>query len=70
MWNYINSRLKTKSCVEDLKHLDGTMATTNLEKAEQLRMQFDSVFTKENLMGMPTLAELSCVPEVSAARGP
>ena len=57
MWNYINSRLKTRSCVEDLKHHDGTMATTNLEKAEQLRMQFDSVFTKENIVGMPTLAD-------------
>ena len=59
MWRYINSRLKTRSCIEDLNRTDGTAARTNLEKAEELRLQFDSVFTKENISFLPAMPDCS-----------
>ena len=45
-WSYVNSKLKTKSEIPQMKKPDGTMTTSNQEKA--LNNFFTSVFTKEH----------------------
>ena len=47
-WKYVNSRLKTKSQVDDLLREDGSRATTDDEKAKTLNEFFSSVFTAED----------------------
>ena len=59
MWGYINSRLKTRSCIEELCRGDGTIARTDSEKAEELRKFFDSVFTNEDLHQLPLMTDRS-----------
>ena len=47
-WNYANFRLHTKTRVEDLRRLDGTLASADSEKVEILEKFFSSVFTPED----------------------
>ena len=57
MWKYINSRLKTRTSIEDLECEDGSVARTDMEKAEELRRFFSSVFTVENLQQVPVFTD-------------
>ena len=54
-WRYVNSRRKTKSRIDDLQKQDGTMASTDAEKAQLLSDFFSSVFTRENCSEIPRL---------------
>lgn len=56
-WNYVRAQSKTKSGISDLESSDGTMTTSDLEKAELLNSFFSSVFTNENTTHIPELAE-------------
>ncbi|KAK3864509.1 hypothetical protein Pcinc_029814 [Petrolisthes cinctipes] len=55
MWRYVNSRLKTRSGIEDLKREDGSMARTSQEKAEEPTRFISTTFTQENLQLIPDL---------------
>ena len=46
-WAYVNSKTKTRSGVPDLTRPDGSTASTDLDKAEELNHFFHSVFTLE-----------------------
>ena len=46
-WRYVNTRLKTKSHVEDLVRPDGSVADTDAEKAQTLAIFFGSVFCQD-----------------------
>ena len=58
-WNYVNSRLKTRSGIADLEMDDtvngGTLATTDQAKADTLSKFFSSVFTREPDTDIPLL---------------
>ncbi|KAI8484062.1 hypothetical protein Bbelb_381800 [Branchiostoma belcheri] len=54
-WRYVNSRLKTKTTIGDLKKADGTMTSSNKEKADTLNQYFCSVFTEEDTDNMPCM---------------
>lgn len=58
-WRYINSRLKAKAQVEDLRRGDGSFARTCQEKAEDLNDFFSSIFTTENMNDMPNIQDRS-----------
>ena len=51
---YVNSKLKTKIGIPDLKDNKGNKATTEKEKADTLNDFFCSVFTEENTEEIPT----------------
>ena len=57
-WRYVNATRKTKANIPDLERKDGTMATTDLDKAQTLNQQFSSVFTDENIDNMPQMEEI------------
>ena len=52
---YVNSKLKSKDPVRHLLKRDGTLTTTDKEKADVLNEQFSSVFTKENMLNFPDI---------------
>ncbi|XP_019622026.1 PREDICTED: uncharacterized protein LOC109468213 [Branchiostoma belcheri] len=54
-WKYVNSRLKTKTTIGDLKMADGTMTSSKKEKADTLNQYFCSVFTEEDTEHMPEM---------------
>ena len=56
-YKYVNSKLKTRSGISELQEADGTMATSDNEKADKLNKFFSSVFTRENMGSMPDLEE-------------
>jgi hypothetical protein len=53
-WKYANSRLKSRTRIDDLNREDGTQATTNKEKAEEFNKFLSSVFTDEDLEDIPS----------------
>ena len=64
-WRYVNSNRTTKAAISDLLKDDGTLATTDQEKAEVLNQQFSSVFTRENTDDIPVLDDLPCQTSLS-----
>ena len=56
-WRHVNTRLKTKSRVEDLKDTHGRIYSTDTEKATLLNNYFSSVFTVEDLNSIPPFEE-------------
>ena len=54
-FNYVNSQLKPRECISNLKREDGSMTETDQEKAEVLNSFFSSVFVKENDEPIPEL---------------
>ena len=52
-WRYINSQRQSKTTIPDLRRPDGSLATTDAEKAEILNNQFSSVFTREDTSNIP-----------------
>ena len=55
VYKYVNSKLKSKDPVRHLLKRDGTLTTTDKEKADVLNEQFSSVFTKENMLNFPDI---------------
>lgn len=58
-WKYVKSQTKTKDKISDLMKEDGTLTSSNKEKAEILNTFFSSVFTRESLINVPTLPDRS-----------
>ena len=56
-WRYVNNGMKVRVPVGDLEREDGTVATTDMEKAEVLNQFFTSVFTIKDKENMPTIEE-------------
>ena len=48
-WHYVNTSLKTRLDVDAIKRIDGSLATSDQEKAHLLNSYFSSVFTCEDL---------------------
>ena len=59
-WRYVNSQRTTRSTIPNLQRKDGSMANTDVEKAEVLNQQFASVFTKEDLTNIPDFDPHPC----------
>lgn len=58
-WNYINSKLKTRSGIGTLERSDGTLASSEADKVEVLNKFFTSVFTRtEDLQNFDTNCNL------------
>ena len=56
-YRYARSKLKTKTTIADLVREDGSLASSDKEKAEALNEFFGSVFTREDLDNMPTFED-------------
>ena len=56
-WKFVNSKLKTRNGIADLKKDDGSKTTTDEEKAELLNSFFESVFTAEDPGPLPDFEE-------------
>ena len=52
-YRYINSKLKTKTGIADLKDTDGKTVVDSDEKADMFNTFFSSVFTNEDLNNLP-----------------
>ena len=59
-WRYVSSQRKTKTSIPDLKRKDGTLTSSDIEKAEILNQQFSSVFTREDTNNVPVFEPLPC----------
>ena len=58
-WNYINSKLKTRSGIGTLERSDGTLASSEADKVEVPNKFFASVFTRtEDLQNFDTNCNL------------
>ena len=64
VWRYVNSTLKGWSNMDAIQHLDGSLASSDQEKAELLNSYFSSVFTHENLTNIPTLESKDDTPQL------
>ena len=54
-WRYVNSRIRSKTGIEDLKRADGSLTQTDQEKADLLSDFFSSVFQTEDCSSLPSL---------------
>ena len=63
-WRYINSHMKTRSNIDSIQRLDGSIATSDQEKAGILNSYFASVFTDKNLSSFPSLESEVLVPKL------
>ena len=54
-WNYVRSQSKTRTGISDLQTDDGTLLTSDVQKAEILNSFFSSVFTDEDISIIPSL---------------
>ena len=59
-WRYVNSQRSTKANIPNLQRKDGSMATTDEEKAEVLNQHFSSVFTREDTSNIPDFNPHPC----------
>ena len=64
-WKYTNSRLKTRSKIADLTRQDGSIATTEEDKAELLNEFFSSVFTLEDKTNLPHMEDCCSGQQIS-----
>ena len=62
-WRYVNASLKTRPDIDAIKRLDGSLASSDQEKADLLNSYFSSVFTREDLSNIPTL-DLKDIPQL------
>ena len=63
-WRYANSRLKTRSTIENLIDVDGTIASQDADKARVLNGFFCSVFSADNTGDTPDLTIDGDVPQL------
>ena len=54
-WKYVNSKLKRSTGICNLIKSDGTLTTSDKDKAQVLNEFFSSVFTSENIKNVPIL---------------
>merc|ERR1712082_36927 len=59
-WAYVNSKTKTRSGVPDLTRSDGSTASTDSNKAEELNHFFQSVYTSEGDGPLPPPPDYGC----------
>jgi hypothetical protein len=62
-WKYVNSKMKTTTRVSDLEQEDGTLTTSDQEKANVLNGFFSSVFTDENKENIPEMEKKYVGPD-------
>ena len=62
---YAKSKMKTKEHIPDLKVDNKPDASTSFAKAEVLNNYFSSVFTKENLVNIPSFTFPRSIPPIS-----
>ena len=60
-WKYVNSRIKTSFKIDTLVRSDGSLALSDLDKANELNHSFSSVFTSENTDFIPSPHQYSVV---------
>ena len=58
-WKYVQSKRKVNNSISPLLKEDGSVASTDFDKASTLNNFFSSVFTKENFDDMPSTIEAS-----------
>ena len=63
-WCYVNYSLKARPNIDAIQRLDGSLASSDQEKAELLNSYFSSVFTHENLTNIPTLESKDDTPQL------
>lgn len=63
-YQYVNSKLHTKSNIADLRVDNGSMVEDDTQKATMFNNFFGSVFTKENLQNIPELEKRRCQREL------
>ena len=61
---YVNSSLKGRSNIDAIQCLDGSLASSDQEKAELLNSYISSVFTHENLTNIPILESKDDTPQL------
>lgn len=54
-WRYVNSKTKVRCGVDDLTREDGSIASSDEDKANELNKFFASVFTVEDMGNMPNV---------------
>ena len=59
-FSYVNSKLKTRPTIPDLKKSNGELTSNDHEKAEVLNNFFSSVFTRENTDAVPDFEARHC----------
>ena len=61
-WRYVNTSLKTRPDIDVIKHIDGSLASSDQEKADLLNSYFSSVFTHEDLSNIPNFEVNEDIP--------
>ena len=61
-WHYVNTSLKTRPDIDAIKRIDGSLASSDQEKADLLNSYFSSVFTRENLSNIPNFEVNEDIP--------
>ena len=56
-WKYVNNKLKRSTNICNLLKPDGSLTTSNKEKADTLNEFFSSVYTKEDTSNMPKISD-------------
>ena len=56
-WKYIQNKIKINAGIGTLRKPDGSIATSDQDKADTLNSFFASVFTKEDIVNMPVINE-------------
>ena len=55
-WRYVNSQIKTKAVIDDLKRPDGSLMSSNESKGDILANSFANVFVLEHCSVIPGFA--------------
>ena len=63
IWKYVSSKTKVKVGISDLLKPDGTLATTDKDKAECLNSQYCRVFTSEDTNAIPDIPPKTTITE-------
>ena len=61
-WHYVNTSLKTRLDIDAIKRIDGSLASSDQEKADLLNSYFSSVFTREDLSNIPNFEVNEDIP--------
>ena len=61
-WRYVNTSLKTRPDIDAIKCIDGSLASSDQEKADLLNSYFSSVFTREDLPNIPNFEVNEDIP--------
>ena len=64
VWNYVNSRRKSRAGITQLIKRDRSFTQTDKETAEVLSDQFYDTFTQENLEDIPTIDDKPLITDL------